>query len=59
MAFHANAQPRRLEEDAIEIRLRAERRLGEMMAEQPKAQGVRVTPSSEVSVLECSASKGS
>jgi hypothetical protein len=26
-------------EDAIEIRLRAERRLGEMMAEQPKAHG--------------------
>jgi hypothetical protein len=28
-----------LEEDAIEIRLRAERRLGEMMTEQPKAPG--------------------
>jgi hypothetical protein len=34
-----NGVPRTLEEDAIEIRLRAERRLGEMMAEQPKAQG--------------------
>src|SRR5450631_4711571 len=41
-AYSKIAKDRTLEADAVEIRKRAERRLGEMMAAQPKATGSRL-----------------
>jgi hypothetical protein len=43
------AKDKTLEQDAAEIRLRAERRLGEMMTAQPKAKGGQPYQSTGVS----------